>query len=285
MIVMRTNSNYKTRIILMLAIVGMFASCGTNLKHNSTSKPSIKGNEDAILATLFNHYSAEYKALAWQAFNLASERITNIALDSESTEYLAVVVDIDETVLDNSPHQALTILTGNPYPFGWNEWCSLGVAEAIPGAVDFLSLADSLGFSIFYVSNRNEYPLYEPTYQNLTEKGFPQVSSKSLMLRAPLSESNPSPSDKQSRRDQIESAGYDIVLFAGDNLTDFYSDNDTGSDRLARAKEERNNFGTLYIVLPNPMYGNWPAAAGADGTQEAYAILLNKMTEPFRKRP
>lgn len=283
MIVLITNSNRKTRIVLILAIMSLFASCGTNLRDKSTDQPSIKGSDEAILATLFNHYSTEYKALAWQAFYLASERITNIALNSESTKSLAVVVDIDETVLDNSPHQALTILTGNPYPFGWNEWCSLAVAEAIPGAVDFLNLADSLGFSIFYVSNRNENPLYEPTYQNLVDKGFPQVSSKSLMLRAPLSASNPSPSDKESRRDQIKSAGYDIVLYAGDNLGDFYTDNETGDNRLARAKEECNNFGTLYIVLPNPMYGNWPSASGADGTPEAYANLLYKMTAPFRE--
>jgi 5'-nucleotidase (lipoprotein e(P4) family) len=275
---------YSGRVIiaLWLSTVIMLTACNTESGNISADKPSIKGNEEAILATIYNHYSAEYRALAWQAFNIASERILDIASVSESTDSLAIVADIDETLLDNSPHQALTILTGNPYPAGWNEWCSLSAAESVPGAVDFLTLADSLGFTIFYVSNRNEDPLYEPTYRNLVEKGFPQVSEKSLLLRKSATESNPDPSDKETRREYIESAGYSIVIYAGDNIGDFYSDTEKGDKRLNRAEKDRYSFGTTYIVLPNPMYGNWPSAAGTDGTSESYARLLYRMTEPFR---
>jgi 5'-nucleotidase (lipoprotein e(P4) family) len=275
----------KSKVVfaLIVSTVIMLAACNPESADNSADFPVINGNEEAVLATIYNHYSAEYRALAWQAFNIASERILDIAYVTESTDSLAIVVDIDETLLDNSPHQALTILTGNPYPAGWNEWCSLGVAEAIPGAVDFLTLADSLGFSIFYVSNRNEDPLYEPTFKNLVEKGFPQVSENSLLLKKRATESNPDPSNKEARRKFIESAGYSIILYAGDNLGDFYSDTEKENERLNRAQKNRNSFGTTYIVLPNPMYGNWPSAAGTDGTSESYARLLYKMTEPFRK--
>lgn len=277
-----SGNSCKVIFTLLVSTVIMLASCNPESADNKTEMAAVKGNEEAILSTIFNHYSAEYRALAWQAFNIASERILEIASVTESTDKLAVVVDIDETLLDNSPHQALTILTGNPYPAGWNEWCSLSAAEAIPGAVDFLTLADSLGFTIFYVSNRNEDPLYEPTYKNLVEKGFPQVSEKSLLLRKSATESNPDPSNKERRRRFIESAGYKIVIFAGDNIGDFYSDTEKGDKRLNRAEKDRYSFGTTYIVLPNPMYGNWPSAAGTDGTSESYARLLYKMTEPFR---
>lgn len=277
-------NSFRVIFVFILTSLILLAACSQKSGDRTTDVPVIAGNEEAILSTIYNHYSAEYRALAWQAFNIASERILDIANSTGSTDSLAVVADIDETLLDNSPHQALTILTGDPYPAGWNEWCSLGVAEAIPGAVRFLNLADSLGFSIFYVSNRNEDPLYEPTFQNLVEKGFPQVSGNSLLLRKRATESNPDPSNKEARRKLIESAGYKIVLYAGDNLGDFYSDSEKGDERLKRAMEDRNSFGTTYIVLPNPMYGNWPSAAGSDGTPESYARLLHKMTEPFRRR-
>lgn len=275
-------NSFKVILTLLVSAVILLASCNPEAADNNTETPSVKGNQEAVLSTLYNHYSAEYRALAWQAFNIASERILDIASVTKSTDNLAVVVDIDETLLDNSPHQALTILTGNPYPAGWNEWCSLSAAEAIPGSVSFLTLADSLGFTIFYVSNRNEDPLYEPTFKNLVEKGFPQVSEQSLLLRQSATESNPDPSNKETRRKFIESAGYKIVLYAGDNIGDFYSDTEKGEKRLKRAEKERHSFGTTYIVLPNPMYGNWPSAAGTDGTSESYARLLYKMTEPFR---
>lgn len=280
----KEKNSFRIIFVFILTLVFLLPACNQKSENNSADLPVIKGNEEAVLSTLFNHYSAEYRALAWQAFNIASERILDITNSTESTDSLAVVVDIDETLLDNSPHQALTILTGDPYPAGWNEWCSLGVAEAIPGAVDFLNLADSLGFSIFYISNRHEDPLYEPTFKNLVEKGFPQVSGNSLLLRKKATESNPDPSDKEARRRVIESAGFNIVLYAGDNLGDFYSESEKGDERLNRAMEDRNSFGIKYIILPNPMYGNWPSAAGSDGTPESYAKLLHKMTEPFRNK-
>ncbi|MBS0010989.1 MAG: hypothetical protein KFF49_06250, partial [Bacteroidales bacterium] len=245
-------NSFRVIVVFILTSVILLNACNQKSGNNSADVPVIKGNEEAVLSTLYNHYSAEYRALAWQAFNIASERILDISNSTESTDSLAVVVDIDETLLDNSPHQALTILTGDPYPAGWNEWCSLAVAEAIPGAVSFLNLADSLGFSIFYVSNRHEDPLYEHTFKNLVEKGFPQVSRNSLLLRKKATATNPDPSNKEARRKFIESGGYKIVLYAGDNIGDFYSDTEKGDERLKRAMEDRSSFGTTYIVLPNP---------------------------------
>ena len=67
-------------------------------------------------------------------------------------EKKAVILDIDETVLDNSPYEAQCIIERFSYPERWDEWCELSRAEACPGAIDFLSYAVSAGYEIFYVT-------------------------------------------------------------------------------------------------------------------------------------
>lgn len=269
------------KIFYSLLFLPLIAGCSGITGKDQKEATQYQGNEEIIMATLYNFYSAEYKALALQAFNLASERISRIAGESNETSSMAIVVDIDETILDNSPYQAMTVETGESYPAYWDEWCNLAKARAIPGAVEFLQLADSLGFAIFYISNRKFDAAFAATYRNLDSLGFPQVSDQSLMLREARSDSNSNPSDKEPRRSRIESMGYNIVMLAGDNLGDFFRDESDYLLRDAMVDSLKNEFGRMFIVLPNAMYGNWPASIGIDGNDENYRKLIREMTEPF----
>jgi 5'-nucleotidase (lipoprotein e(P4) family) len=186
---------------------------------------------------------------------------------------MAIVLDIDETLLDNSPHQALMIVSDSNYPYMWNEWCALAKAEVVPGALEFLKYADKKGFQIYYISNRKEKYTREGTLKNLLDKGFPQVRDSHVLLRLERTADNPKPSDKQPRRDIVTANGHDIVLLIGDNLGDFYSDEHDGGLRQAQVDSFKSEFGNKFIILPNAMYGNWPASIGISDAASMDSLL------------
>ena len=85
-------------------------------------------NEYMVLSTLYQQKAAEYRALSYQTFNLAALMLDNDLADKRVDKHRVVIVDIDETVLDNSPFLGKSILENSSYPKYWNEWCSLAKA-------------------------------------------------------------------------------------------------------------------------------------------------------------
>ena len=230
-------------------------------------------NEEQILALSWVQNSAEFRALAYQAFNIAKLRWdadkpnnTFQMFFGEPPEKRAVIVDVDETLIDNSPFNAGLI--GKDFGNGdsrWKEWCNDMTATTIPGAVEFLNHVVSTGGDVFYVTNRKAMPeknidLTEVTMKNLRALGFPQVDEKHMLLRTDTSK-------KQPRRDMVTDMGYRIVLLIGDNLADFDEafDGDTMPVRKAATLNNKDQFGDKFIVLPNPIYGNWEAAVYGGG--------------------
>jgi 5'-nucleotidase (lipoprotein e(P4) family) len=210
-------------------------------------------NEHMVLAMLWFQHAGEARALMYQAYNVAKMRLEMELAKGGSGKPKALIVDIDETVLDNGPYDAKLILTETSYPTGWFEWVSLAQAEPIPGALEFLKYADSEGVQIFYVTNRKleEGPA---TKRNLIMHGFPQVADDRLLLRD-------KDDGKEERRKKV-AAKYDIVMLVGDNLNDFTDayDKKSVSERLAEVDRMRNEWGKKFIVLPNPVYGDWEGA-------------------------
>ena len=214
-------------------------------------------------AVLYMQKAAEYRALAYQAFNAARMQL-DADLDKKNVKKLpkverkmmrAIVVDIDETVLDNSPAQARGIRTNTPYnPPDWYAWTNMRKAKAIPGAVDFLNYATSKGVKVFYVSNRDEKNEKESTLDNLKSVGLTDVSPDEVLLRT-------AESGKDTRR-AVVSARYRIVLLVGDNLDDFTSafERKSVADRFAETDKVKDMWGKKFIVLPNAMYGSWENA-------------------------
>ncbi len=206
-----------------------------------------------VLATLFQQTAAEYRALCYQAFNIGRYMLDADLADKSIDKHRIIVLDVDETVLDNSPFQAKSVLNSSSYPDYWDAWCKLANAEPLPGALEFLNYARANGVSIFYVTNRKDY-LKEVTIQNLKAKGFPHADAEHVITRS-------AEASKEGRRQELLGK-YHIALLFGDNLNDFAEDFEGKNvqSRFAAVDNVCKKFGTKFIVLPNAMYGDWENA-------------------------
>lgn len=242
------------KLSIVLIVSSLLWACTQNTEVEIHKKDNT--NNILTMSILYHQYSSEYKALMYQSYNLAKQRIAEAVKSKAEGENLAVVLDIDETVLDNSPCMAKQVLNNASYPVYWKEWCELAIAEPIPGVVSFLQYADSLGVNIFYVSNRKD-ELLVATEKNLRKWNLPQANINNIMLRT-------NTKSKEPRRKIIESQGYTIALLIGDNLGDFTHDFQLSkcSDRDKLVAEQQNLFGEKWIILPNSIYGKWTKNLG-----------------------
>lgn len=221
----------------------------------SSVRPSGAGrNEHLVMSVLWFQRSAEMRALSYQAFNLARLRLDEDRSQNKGMKKRAVVVDVDETLLDNSPHMGKLIKNNEAFPYAWTEWVNRAEAEALPGAVEFLTYAASKGYDVFYVSNRSAKTEINGTIENLKKKEFPQALPDHIMLKEDQS-------SKEGRRNAIEKT-HEIILLIGDNLNDLDSTFEKKSivDRSGEVDKAMDKFGNRFIVLPNPMYGEWENA-------------------------
>ncbi len=250
-------------LVLSSAVSTHFITLSTAQKATPQQiKQQTADNEYQVSGVLYMQKAAEYRALAYQAFNLA-----RMSLDAdfekknlkklpkaERKRPRAVVVDVDETVLDNSPHQAFLIINRLLFAADvWTEWVNQRKAKAIPGAAEFLAYAKQKSVKVFYVTNRDEIHK-QATIDNLKQTGFPDASAETVMVRT-------TDSSKEARRQTI-SQKYRIVLLIGDNLNDLSSvfERKAVTDRFAEVDKTREMFGKRFIVLPNAMYGDWESA-------------------------
>lgn len=197
--------------------------------------------------------SAEYKALCLQAYNIATDRIDRLTAQPQAgnEKPLAIVTDIDETILDNTPNSVHEALKGNDFdPSSWTEWCQMAEADTLAGAVTFFRHAAQKGVTVFYISNRNEAER-DGTLRNLRKYGFPYADDAHLLTKDKSS-------DKQSRREAVL-RDYEIVMYLGDNLGDFHSIFDSADPQIRNKALGlfSSEFGHCFIVLPNPNYGKW----------------------------
>jgi len=206
-----------------------------------------------LFTALFQQRAAEYKALCFQAYNIAHLRLDQ-ALQQSGSKPMAVITDIDETVLDNSPYAVHQGLQGKDYEAaGWMGWTSKAEADTLAGARTFFTYAASKHVEVFYITNRDEKER-AATLQNLQKYGFPYADDAHLILKQTTS-------SKESRRQQV-AATHNIVLLLGDNLADFSAlfDKKTEEERLHNVQQNADLFGSKFIVLPNANYGDWEGA-------------------------
>jgi acid phosphatase len=183
-------------------------------------------------------------------------------MERSATLKPAVILDIDETVLDNSPYQARLVVNGTSYnEFTWSEWCREENAAGLPGALEFTRLAASKGITVFYLSNRAS-DLGEATLANLRKLGFPVATDREVFLGlgtfVPGCEQNGS--DKSCRRELI-SRDYRVLMQFGDQLGDFIDVVSNSPEGRAEAVAPYLDWvGERWFVLPNPTYGHWESA-------------------------
>jgi 5'-nucleotidase (lipoprotein e(P4) family) len=215
--------------------------------------------QDRLEAVLWYQHAGEARALYYQAYNIACDQLQTRINQMGPANKLAVIMDVDETVLNNSPLEADLIRKRQDFtPMAWDAWVKQCKAERLPGAVDFLNFAVSQGVEVFYITDRSASE-YAATARNLKAQGFPMVDAAHLW---PAEDS----SGKEGRRQRVLAAGYTVLMLFGDSLPDFSTEfNETNSlDRIAAVDKARNEFGRKYIVLPNPMYGSWDRVMAGD---------------------
>jgi 5'-nucleotidase (lipoprotein e(P4) family) len=236
--------------LVFALIIGACTNSNTLVKSETD-----KQNDYLTMSTLWYQRASECRALYYQAFNFAKiSLIANLA-EANDDKPKAVVVDIDETVLDNSPFEAYSVRTGKQYSNElWHEWTGKAAAQATPGALEFLKFAESKGVETFYISNRSVSET-AVTLQNLKVLGFPFADEAHILLKT-------NTSVKTVRRNKV-SETHEILILAGDNIGDFDELFEDRSQKFGfeTVDAHKTDFGKRFIVLPNPMYGSWERVA------------------------
>ena len=194
--------------------------------------------------------SAEYRAIARQTYLLASDRLPELSRGLAPQPW-AVILDADETMLDNSEYEQRRFALDSGYTdASWAQWVNERAATAIPGVVDFTRRVHDLGGRVVIVTNRAE-SLCGATRDNL--RGIGVVAD--LVLCQPGTQSDKNP--RFARVEQGTAAPgvprLHVVAWVGDNILDFPGLSQASrSDPAALAQ-----FGRRFFILPNPMYGSW----------------------------
>lgn len=224
-------------------------------------------------ANLYMQTSAEYRAVCLQTYNWAGERLVQrLATQPVGAKRPAVVMDLDETVVDNAAYQSYLDKADLNYSDAeWERYERDFPTEVrlIPGAKSFVERARSLGVAVVFLSNRL-VKYQDATLKALAHNGIQVPEPETLILKE-------STSDKTSRR-AIVAEKFNIVMFVGDNLRDFSEEfvapkldykepanRKQGIDtRWAKVDANAHRFGAEWIILPNPVYGEWQRPLGTD---------------------
>ncbi len=264
-----------------LSLIAITACTATGEK-TPPPAPSVERHE-GLHAVLWMQRSLEFRVAAQQIYRDAMSKLP-AALTKPGTAAAeqegqanqaslppAVVVDIDETVLDNSPYQAWRIKNDSEFePANWRPWVRSSQAAAIPGAVEFTRVASEAGARVFYVSNR-DCPKVAPapcedkdaTVADLKRNGFPLVDAADVMFRGEREDWY----GKEARRAEIAKR-YRIVMMVGDDMRDLLPSKmvddlrKPGSEGMHAAHVAK--IGVRLFLLPNPAYGGWDDLIGAE---------------------
>ena len=235
--------------ILTFTMAAVLSGCANQQSTDAQNEAMLQNQ--AALSVVWMQQSGEYQALAHQAFNAAKTAFDHSKASKGKKK--AVVVDLDETFIDNSAYAGWQVKNGKPFSGEtWTKWVDARQSAAVPGAVEFSNYVNSHGGAVFFVSNRRDDVEKAGTIDDMKRLGFTNVTEDRLLLKKDKS-------NKSQRFESIMQQNYDIVVYVGDNLNDF------GDATYKKSNAERRNFvaqnnklfGTKFIILPNANYGDW----------------------------
>jgi acid phosphatase len=248
--------------------------------------PSGPEPNDNLNAVAWTQTAIEHDLVYREVFRVAGEKL-RIALKDAHWDALskserkqplspklkpAVILDIDETVLDNSPYQARLIEQRKEFDeYSWSDWCREKRAKALPGALAFAEDAAKRGVIVFYLSNRAQ-DLNEATLQNLRSEGFPIAENEPVFLGlgTAVEGCEQNGTEKGCRRELIGRT-HRVLMQLGDQIGDFVDVLSNTPDGRREAMEPYSGWiGERWFVLPNPTYGSWePSLFNNDWTWPA----------------
>lgn len=225
---------------------------------------------DMLLATLWTQRAVEYKANSLTVFTLARIRLDEALADKSWTAAPAeqkssyhdlppaVILDIDETLLDNSRYQVWMLKNNQSFSTKtWNQFCAAQVSTAIPGAVEFAKYADSKGVKVFYITNRGAVT-EKDTRENMQKLGFPMGGNVDTFL---MQGEKPEWGGPKGTRRAVVAKDYRVLLNIGDNFGDFDDRYRTSEADRARAFEaDMPYWGKQWLMIANPTYGSFDTA-------------------------
>jgi len=240
----------------------------------STPAATATPADDNLNATVWTQAAIEHDLIFLQTYREARQRLL-AALKNRRWDALpqddrvapvkglkpAVVLDIDETVLDNSPYQARLIRSGGEFnEADWAAWCKEEKARALPGAVEFTQFAARHGVAVIYISNRAR-DLDQVTLANLRKVGLPVSGPDAFLGLGTFVKGCEQIGTEKGCRRQLISRHYRVLMQFGDQIGDFVDvPANTLRGRASAMAPYLSWIGTRWFVLPNPTYGSWEPA-------------------------
>lgn len=136
----------------------------------------------------------------------------------------AVVLDLDETVLNNVDYQISREALGEGFtPESWHAWTQEERATLVPGADEFIAAVNAAGGHVAFVTNRTD------TEQLATEKNLAALGlDRGEDFRVLLTRAYPTaPGEKDARFALVPAMlavqgfeGVEVVAYVGDNVGD-----------------------------------------------------------------
>jgi acid phosphatase len=266
----------------LLAFVLLAGCAATPTQHAALTPPAAPvpvatatvAANDNLNAVAWSQHAIEHDLIYLQTYRDAQSRLL-AALHDRHWDALgrndritplkglkpAVILDIDETVLDNSPFAARMVKSGNEYnEAAWAAWCKEESARALPGAVEFTQFAAKHGIEVFYLSNRAR-DLDQATLANLRKVGLPVSGPQSFLGLGTVVEGCEQNGSEKGCRRQLIARHYRVLMQFGDQIGDFVDvSTNTAEGRRKVMATYLPWIGTRWFVLPNPTYGSWEPA-------------------------
>ncbi|MBX9401129.1 5'-nucleotidase, lipoprotein e(P4) family [Lysobacter sp. BMK333-48F3] len=237
------------------------------------AKPAAGQADDNLNAVLWMQRAVEYRASTETIYRAAADKLDQ-ALKQPNWDALvpdergnaakglkpAVIMDVDETVLDNSPYQARLVRDGKEYDEAtWDAWVAEKKAKPLPGVVDFAKAAQAKGVTILYLSNRAVH-LKDATLANLRSAGLPVADDQVFLGLGTVVEGCEQNGSEKNCRRLLAGRQYRVLMQFGDQLGDFVQVvANTPEGRDALLQQHHDWFGERWWMLPNPSYGSWEA--------------------------
>ena len=243
------------RHALVLVLITTASACATGtISPASQPAPAATPATAQTIPTGIRWFAAaaEMRAAYVQTYRFATAVLERAAQGRAAGSW-AVILDADETVIDNSPYEIQQARIGVPYDSAsWDAWVKRGAARAIPGAVQFTSRVHALGGRVVIVTNRDQ--MYcDVSRENILRVGVP---ADEVLCRTDRANGSKDPRFEAVQRGTAPSVlpPLDVLMWVGDNIQDFPH---LGQAIRTAPDSALTGFGERYIVLPNPMYGSW----------------------------
>lgn len=252
-----------------LLALGLGATLALSLSACSTGGTEPSANDSAAqteqnlltAAVAWRVTAAERDNLYLQGFNILTDRVDAALANKDNDKPLAIISDIDDTVLSSDDYWKQLIASGKQ-SFDdelWDQWVADNGPTPTAGSLKALEYAAEKGVEVFYVSSRDQG---EETQRigvaNLKAAGLPFADDEHVTM---LRES----SDKEEAQQKIAD-DYEVIAYLGDNLNDFKRKYyvESVSERKSLALEDAEEFGRKFILFPNATDGHWMKAIFGD---------------------